>query len=658
MVRGGVAGQNGPMDDARAGSDFGDLRLGERLRQGPLGPIYAARSSDGEEVSVELVPSELTGDPDSAGRLESSAEAAAGVDHPALVRVRGICAGRSGELGVVRDLAAGATLARLLADGGPLEAGRGVGVLADVLAALEAAHEAGVLHGDIRPECVVVGSGGRARLDGLGLAAALEDAAEVLGGSGAAGVRYAAPERSSGTGDADARADLYSVGAVAFELLTGSPPFSARNALELVRLHRQEPPPALASVRPELPGCLEGVVRRALAKEPGARFPSARAFREALEALPVRRSPSSQETVDIAVDTGAGDDARRPTRAAGGGGLFDDLVGTVLDGQYRILEKLGEGGMGAVFRARSELLGNEVAVKVIRGDLAGESVKRERFLREARAALEFAHPNAVATRSCRETPDGLLYMTLDLSPGQDLRTLLEEQGRLEPARALGLTRQALMALAEAHAKGIVHRDLKPENMLVETDEAGRELLRVCDFGIAKLLGPDDRPRGKALTASYVIGTPAYMAPEQASGGKVDRRTDLYAMGCVLFELLSGELPFDGEPQEVLLAQISSEPPSPQQFVPTLPDPLADLVLRALSKRAADRFPSAEAFMAAIDGLDLALPERSYGRRATPTESQGAEEPSASSGSARTLAVALAVLVGLGAAIVALVLVGP
>lgn len=334
----------GDMDDAaRAGTTFGALTLGEQIGRGPLGPIYAAADPAGDEVAVEVVPPEEFDDDRAIARLEASVAGAAALDHPGLVRVRAAVRTPEGGVGVVRDRAAGRTLASALAERGALPPSRVASLLGEVLAGLEAVHQAGLVHGDLRPARVVI-EGERVRLDGLGLATGLDDEVALLGSADPERARYAAPERSAGAGAADARADLYSVGVLAFEALTGQPPFAARNALELVRLHRHEPPPALASVRAEVPGCFEAVVRKALAKEPEARYPTAAAFREAVEALPVGPSPKQQETVDLEVAAAEGQ-----AEAAGPPGSFDELVGSLLDGQHRILEKLGEGGWGPSF---------------------------------------------------------------------------------------------------------------------------------------------------------------------------------------------------------------------------------------------------------------------------------------------------------------------
>ncbi len=279
------------------------------------------------------------------------------------------------------------------------------------------------------------------------------------------------------------------------------------------------------------------------------------------------------------------------------------LVGTTIDDKYEVVSLLGSGGMGFVFKARHKLLDKLLALKVVSPDLSAREDVRERFLREARAAMELVHPNAVPLRDFGQTRDGLLFMTQDFSPGETLAQIVEREGRLPVARALAIVRQCLLALGEAHRKGIVHRDMKPENILVEPDRAsGGDLARVCDFGIAKIAdgSPDT---GAGLTGASVIGTPHYMAPEQGAGDKVDARADLYACGCILYELLTGQKLFDAETSmQIIMMHVTQAPPALSTQRPEAGRALDKVVAKALAKVPRDRFQTAEELVAAIDAL--------------------------------------------------------
>jgi len=277
------------------------------------------------------------------------------------------------------------------------------------------------------------------------------------------------------------------------------------------------------------------------------------------------------------------------------------LVGKTIDDKYEVLAALGEGGMGTVYKARHKLLDKIVAIKVLNPEVAIRPQLRERFLREARAAMEFIHPNAVPVRDFGHTKEGLLYMSQDYSPGRSLRAIIDEKGKLEPARALSIARQCLLALGEAHRKGIVHRDVKPENILVERGTMNDDVARLCDFGIAKIVNVEATDHG--LTGGAVIGTPHYMAPEQAAGDHVDARADLYAVGSVLFEALTGERLFDAETSmQVIMMQVTQAPDPPSKRRPGLAAPVDAIVLKALAKVPGQRFQTADEFAQAIERL--------------------------------------------------------
>jgi serine/threonine protein kinase len=592
---------------ALIGEEIGGYRLETLLSQGTQGAVYLAVGGDGGEVAVEVLSEELAQDDEVWARVVASVKAAAVLDHPGVVKAlsSGLCeTGKaSGRAYVATHPSGGRSLDEILEERGPLEAGEAVELLVGILDVLIHAHGHGIVHGDLRPRYLRIAPSGAVRVQGFGLAGALTQSDDLLSGSVSERVIYAAPEQSRAD-DADRRADLYSLGVVAFEMLTGKPPFTAPSALALVRMHRQETPPSMTSSHGQLPAGLESVIKQALAKSPDARHQTASELKKALESL----SLTTRRKDDLTTEN------HPPLAGAVASDFFDTLIGQTIDGEFKVLDKLGQGGMGAVYRARSELLGNDVALKVIHPDLAGHGSARERFLREARVALEFTHPNAIATRSCRQTPEGLLYMTLDLSQGRNLRRILDEEERLTIPRALGFVRQVLLALAEAHPKGIVHRDLKPANLLIELDRDGGELVRVCDFGLAKLLDASGKPKQAPLTGGHVVmGTPLYISPEHAGGRAVDGRTDLYAMGSVLYELVTGETLFDGDPESVLFNQISTQPTPPRAHNSLISEEVERVIWRSLEKNPADRFQTAEEFMEAIDALNLDLEPRSYGR---------------------------------------------
>jgi serine/threonine-protein kinase len=320
-----------------------------------------------------------------------------------------------------------------------------------------------------------------------------------------------------------------------------------------------------------------------------------------------------------------------------------DLVGRRLDG-YDVSELLGMGGMGAVLRARDDALNRDVAIKVMRPEL-GDALGQERFMREARALAALSHPNLlpIYTTGRAAALGNLPYFVAEFIDGESLDQLLRRQRTLATNDALRLTGQVLLALDKVHAAGIVHRDIKPANMMLRADD-GRLVL--MDFGIAKVSS------GTGLTVEgSTIGTPEYMAPEQAEGETVDPRSDLYACGVVLYEMVTGRVPFQGRSAfQVLRLQVEGEVAPPTQTGAACPPRLEQVILRALSKRPEERYQSAAQFAADLaeihatqELLALAATLRNATGLSTPTAHTAATPPGAASSvptvaAAATLAV--------------------
>jgi DNA-binding NarL/FixJ family response regulator len=260
-------------------------------------------------------------------------------------------------------------------------------------------------------------------------------------------------------------------------------------------------------------------------------------------------------------------------------------IGSSLAG-HRIDAVLGRGGMGIVFRATDLMLDRTVAMKLIVPEVAGSEMFRARFERECRLAAALDHPHVVEIFHAGEA-EGLLYLTMRYVDGTDLSRLLHDQGALEPARAVALLAQIASALDAAHALGLVHRDVKPANVLIG-QRSGRDHVFLTDFGLTK------PTREESLTQTAVpLGTVDYMAPEQARGDLVDARTDIYSLGCVLFQMLTGSVLFDGHSDlQKLWAHVHEPPPKLRSIRPDLPKSLESVLGRALAKAPAERHQSA------------------------------------------------------------------
>jgi serine/threonine-protein kinase len=276
----------------------------------------------------------------------------------------------------------------------------------------------------------------------------------------------------------------------------------------------------------------------------------------------------------------------------------DPLVGRVLDEKYRLDARLGEGGMGTVYRATHLLIDRPVAVKVLTHHFVEDEAAQARFRREARAAGRLQHPNVAAVTDFGQTADGLVYIVMELLEGRSLRELLTTEAPLDVARAASLMLQVAAAVGAAHEAGVIHRDLKPGNIFIVQRHSLPPVVKVLDFGIAKLAADaTEEFETHALTQTGVmIGTPRYMSPEQCDGARLTPASDVYSLGIIFYEMLTDETPFNGATPLAVAVQHSSKPPRrPRELRPAIPNALEDLTLRALAKDPAARPADAGAF---------------------------------------------------------------
>ena len=273
----------------------------------------------------------------------------------------------------------------------------------------------------------------------------------------------------------------------------------------------------------------------------------------------------------------------------------DPFVGSTLDEKYIVEERLGAGGMGAVYRARHLSMDRPVAIKFLHQRLVEDEAARLRFQTEARAAVKLRHANAVSVTDFGQTAEGSFYIVMELLEGRTLREILSREAPLETARAISFMLQMSAAVAAAHEAGIIHRDLKPSNILVTQSADQPVVVKVLDFGIATFT-PDDDDEEVTTLNHTVIGTPRYMSPEQYSGLELTPATDVYSLGVILYEMLSGMVPFSGStPAEIAQKHANDPPHSPREIVAAIPEDIERIVLKALEKQPADRFTNAAEF---------------------------------------------------------------
>lgn len=273
---------------------------------------------------------------------------------------------------------------------------------------------------------------------------------------------------------------------------------------------------------------------------------------------------------------------------------YEQLIGQIFDGKYRIDELLGVGGMAAVLKAQDLNTGKVVAIKMLKDEMTEDKQAVKRFIGESRAVAMLDHPNVVKAYDVVIT-DEIKYIAMEYIEGETLRYHMDKAGKIPVEKCIGIMKQLLAALAHAHDRGVIHRDIKPHNILVL--KSGKVIL--TDFGIARLKGPDTN-----TVDEKAVGTVYYISPEQAGGGEIDHRSDIYSLGVMLYEMLTGQLPFTGESTvEIAMKHISAHPVPPRELLPTIPKGMEQLVMFALEKDPEDRFQSAEQMAKYLSALE-------------------------------------------------------
>jgi serine/threonine-protein kinase len=433
----------------------------------------------------------------------------------------------------------------------------------DLLGALEHAHLHGIIVRRIVPESLLVRAGGRGTVTDLRYCNHVLPA--VPPGVVPSAMQFMAPEIRGGAGG-DPASDVYTAGALLYFAVTGrEPPLASADLTRPTEL------------RPTCPRAIERIILRALQPAPDDRFLTAAEMLEDLAS-----DAGTFETRAAVAEAGIGDGEDRSR--------FEKRLRRALGDDYELLALLGTGGFGRVYRVRDLHLERQVALKVLHPSLTQDPEVVERFRREAQLAAGLNHPNIVniydiAGRS------GLLWYTMELINGPSLAQLVEREGPLPLDRVLRVLREALSALAHAHAHGLVHRDIKPENMLIAPDGS----LQITDFGLALAL------RGKFGGATSQSGTPQFASPEQLLGERVDQRSDLYSLAAVAYYALLGQAPFPGSTAEQVLAkQTTNQLPSARGRREDLGEALEAVLDRALSPNVEERYPSAPEFLQAVN----------------------------------------------------------
>ncbi|MEZ4452073.1 MAG: protein kinase [Nannocystaceae bacterium] len=587
---------------------FGGYTLLREL-DGPPGELFLAQGADGEICQIRRGLASAEG-----------AQAMLGLRHDNLVGVTAVGEAR-GDPFLVLEHVAGHDLRAIWNRCAELRrripVDFAIYVAREVCRGLAYIHEVlglGLMHREIAPANILVGFDGAVKVAEFGPSRSTR-AREITGPGMLMGrASYLSPEEARGE-VVDHRADLYAAGVVLWEMLTGRQLLAASHrspasALASARNPNIRPPSELA---PGLPEGLDSAVLAALAQDPAQRYPAADRFRARLSEILGRSFPGYDagragafvrdifpREVELAADfaspaaqgglDGRGGIVSTSDTNVNGESLTPREIaerrrGTVIAQRFRVEDLLSFDGMGALYRVRNLDQGKSCALRVLPGSYTSDPELTTRFLREAQAANNLGHPNIIKVHDLGKLDDGSLYSAMELLQGETIAAVLREEGRLSQARAVHIATQVCRALAAAHEAGIIHRDLKPESIVLTAHEGDLDFVKLVDFGICKQVDSG----GTASQPGMIIGTPDYMAPEQAAGAEANAASDIYALGCVLFEMLTGQRPYQGRSSlDVLMQKRSKDAPRLANLAPELGMALSDVVARCLARRPEDR----------------------------------------------------------------------
>lgn len=538
----------------------------------------------GKNVAIRILKPEFaTGHPEIAQMFLYETELLKQLNHPNIETFLDVVQ-EAGEYYAISEFAIGGTVQDLLDRQKQLAIKQTIQIGLDLCDALTRVHRLGIIHRDLKPSNILLTAEGTPKLTSFGVAYTKTTPNTVKHGDFVGTLYYASPEACQDT-EIDERTDIWSLGVVLYEMLTGQLPFDSPNHQEIINAILTHPTPDPCQLRPDLSPSLANLIQLMLQKDVSKRIPSIRLVGSQLEAILYDRDTGTGSG-GITAASFFGDTAVPPTISPGSNILHDRFIQE---------EPFAMGGMGTLYRGQDITTGTAVAIKRLKPELVAYSPETvARFFREGEALRQLNHPNIVKILAMVEDETQPLII-MEHIPGGDLRQLLDNESPLPLSRVLDMSLEIADALSRAHHLNILHRDIKPANILLAADGT----TRLIDFGIARL----EQRETRITRTGEIIGTLAYLSPEVFRGEELDVRTDIWAFGILLYELLAERPPFTGEQMAATLMAILNDPiPDLVQYRPDIPGELVTLIEHMLTKDREKRIDSMRLVAARLEKI--------------------------------------------------------
>jgi serine/threonine protein kinase/tetratricopeptide (TPR) repeat protein len=545
------------------------------LGEGGMGAVYQARDREVDRtVAIKVIRPELSGHPEILRRFKQELILARQVTHRNVIRIFDLSVA-DGRRFITMEYVDGKDLSSVVRERRKLPPAEAVEIIRQTLMGLEAAHNEGVVHRDLKPQNIMLDATGRVYLMDFGIAKSMELAGMTRTGVLMGTPDYMSPEQAKGE-KADSRSDLFTVGVIFFELLTGQQPYRCETVMQTLVKRTKERATPTRELDPSIPQYISDVVSKCLEIDPDQRYQSAGQILHDLDP----NAPKLDSNGPL--DPYAGMES-----------------GTQFGPRYRIESLLGEGGMGKVYKAHDSDLNRLVALKLVRPELANHPASMDRLKQELILASRISHKNILRIHDLGDV-NGVKFISMAYADGQDLQALIKRKGHLDVELATNIAKQLCRALEAAHHEGVIHRDLKPQNVLM--DQQG--VAYILDFGLAS-----SAELGASL-AGELMGTPRYMSPEQAESLPLDHRSDLYALGLIIYEMVTGDLPFESDTvMQAMYQRVTQAPKNPKLLNPELPDYICNIILKCLEKDPDKRYQHASEILKDLDAGSGAPPRK-------------------------------------------------